>query len=142
MDMVGKIFVDTNILLDVFAGRDEFYSDSAGVWVMAEKNMIQAFISAIAYNNIDYILNRVMSRKKAREATVVLRDIFQTVPLDQKIINMALDSDFRDFEDAIQYYSAVRADVDYIITRNKKDFLKTDMPLLTPKEFLAIHGKE
>lgn len=136
--MKPKILVDTNILLDVFAKREPFYSDSVQIWTLAETNKIRGYVSAISYNNINYIMQRLATPAKAKKAISLLRDSFETVSLDQKIINMAIDSKFKDFEDAIQYFSAVRINANYIITRNKKDFKGSDIPLLTPEEFLNI----
>ncbi|MCF7956082.1 MAG: PIN domain-containing protein [Phycisphaerae bacterium] len=133
-----SIFVDTNILLDVFAKRKPHYLNGMAVWSLIETSEVKGFISAISYNNVYYILNNAENAIVARKSMVIIRDLFTTVPLDEKIINMSIDSDFDDFEDAIQYFSAVRCDSDCIITRNKKDFSRSDVPVLSPGEFLSI----
>ena len=140
MAMENRVFIDTNVLIDVFVEREDFYTDSAAIWMMAETNQIQGFISAISYNNINYFLTRISTKQKARKAMLLLRDIFDTVPLDQKILNRAIDGDFKDFEDAIQYHSAISASAICLITRNKKDFKKSDIPILAPTEFLALYS--
>ncbi len=133
-----NILIDTNILLDVLTERKPYYASSAAVWTLAERGQIKGFISAISYNNIYYVLKRTQGQVVARKALVIMRDMFSTVELDQNIINMAIDSKFRDFEDAIQYFCSVRVQADYIITRNAKDFKASDIPVLSPEEFLSI----
>lgn len=137
-----SIFVDTNILLDVFAKRQSHYSKGMAVWSLVETSEVEGFVSAISYNNVYYVLNNAKNAEVARKAMVIIRDLFTTVPLDEKIINMAIDSDFADFEDAIQYFSAARCDVDCIITRNKKDFKLSDVSVLSPEEFLSIYEQD
>jgi predicted nucleic acid-binding protein len=136
---VKSIFVDTNIILDVFAKRRPHYSKGMAIWSLVETNEVSGFVSAISYNNVYYVLNNAENSVVARKAMIIMRDLFTTVPLDEKIINMSIDSDFVDFEDAIQYFSATRVDADCIITRNKKDFKLSDVPVLSPEEFLSIY---
>ena len=133
-----KIIIDTNILLDVFGQRQPHYDNSVQVWSLAETEKVQGFISAISYNNIFYILQKVSGLAAARKALVLLRDTFTTIDLDQKLINMAIDSKFKDFEDAIHYFSAIRTQADCIITRNQKDFKLADIPVYSPEEFLQL----
>ena len=137
-----SVLLDTNVLLDVLAKREPHYTSSARVWSLIETNQIKGFISAISYNNLFYILCKAKNRATARKALILLRDLFNTVPLDEKIVNMAIDSDFKDLEDAIQYFSAIRIQANCIITRNKSDFKKADLPILSPEEFLNIDTKE
>jgi len=132
-----NLFVDTNILLDVLANRKPFYAAAARIWSMAERSDVQAFISAISFNNIYYILRKAAGRPKAMESLRVLRDIFEVVQLDSKILNQALDAEIDDFEDAVQFYSAVRARARYLLTWNPDDFPEGTVSIITPQEFLA-----
>ena len=131
-----KILVDTNILLDVLDARKEFYEHSAAVWTLIETGQVEGYISAISFNNINYIIARKHSAKKAHQVMVLLRDIFKVVALTPQIINQAIDSSFADFEDALQYFSAVHVQADVILSRNVKDFRKSDISVLTPAEFI------
>lgn len=133
-----KIFVDTNVLLDVFQERRPHYDGSVSVWDMAERGQLSGFISAISFNNIYYIVSRFRDKKHASRAIKLLRGTFSPVPLDEQILNQAIDSKTDDLEDAIQFFSAVRVSANFIITRNNKDFPKSSIPVLTPEEFLAI----
>ena len=132
-----RILVDTNILLDVLDARKDFYEHSAEIWTLIETGSIEGYISAISFNNINYIIARKYSAKKAHQVMVLLRDIFKVVALTPQIINQAIDSSFSDFEDALQYFSAVHAQADWIISRNVKDFRKSDISVLTPTEFIG-----
>ena len=133
-----RIFVDTNLLLDVLAKRDPFYNVAARIWTMAETGACEALVSAISFNNIFYIVRRARDTAAARHALILLRDVFASVAPDQRILNQAIDSETTDFEDAIQLYSALHADADYLLTRNVGDFPAGILPILTPDEFLTL----
>lgn len=133
-----KIFIDTNILLDVFLNRQPFVKDSLSIWSLVESEKLEGYISAISFNNIHYILRRAFDGKTADEAMRIMRDTFRITPLDERLLNKAIDNKFDDFEDAIQYFSAIHADVDHIITRNVKDFSRHDISALTPEAFLSL----
>lgn len=134
-----KVLVDTNVLLDVIARREPFYADSASVWTLAETGKLAACISAMSLPNLFYLLSRIKGPKAARNAISIMRDIFDLVPLDAQITNQALDADIEDFEDAIQFFSALRAGATTLITRNPRDFPTQDIAIQTPAEFLATH---
>jgi len=133
-----RIFVDTNLLLDVLAKREPFYPAAARVWTMAETGACEALISAISFNNVFYIVRKARGAATARQALVLLRDVFANVAPDQRILNQAIDSEIADFEDAIQFYSALHARADYLLTRNVGDFPEGVLPVLVPNEFLAL----
>ena len=104
-----NVFIDTNIHLDVLARREPFYADSAEVWTLAETGRISGFASTLSLPNLYYLLRRVKGQQAARKALGILRDIFTLVPLDVQIANQAIDAGIKDFEDAIQFFSALRA---------------------------------
>ena len=136
--MNKTVFIDTNILIDVLCQRKDFHEDSAAIWTLSEKGDVHGYISAISFNNIDYLIRRNFNRSTARKKMIILRDIFKIVALDQQIINQAIDSDIADFEDAIQYFSAIHINAECIITRDKKDFAHSEIPILSPTEFLKL----
>lgn len=133
-----KLFFDTNILLDVLAKREPFYQDSAQLWALAERRQAEATISTLSLNNIYYIVRKASGKQTAHEALVLLRDIFDLVAPDHQIVNQAIDSSIDDFEDAVQFYSAIRIQADYLITRNTDDFPKNDIAIISPDELLTI----
>ena len=133
-----KVFLDTNILLDVLARRNPFFANAGRIWTLAEQGELEAFVSAFSFNNIYYIIRKAEGKAKARKALHLLRDVFTSVAPEQQIMDQALDSDLDDFEDAVQYYSAGRIHADYLITRNPHDFPSEGLPVVSPDEFLAL----
>ncbi len=137
-----RILVDTNILLDVLARREPFYAAAAAIWSLAERGEVRAVVSAISFNNVYYIVRRAEGRTRAQKAMRLIRDVFESVPPDNQIINQAIDANMADFEDAVQFHSAIRAKATYLVTRNPGDFPKSALPILTPEEFLAAWRKK
>jgi len=133
-----KIFLDTNVLLDVLAHREPFYRVSARIWSLAETGEVEAFISAMSFNNIYYIVRKAAGNEEAHKALRLLREVFTTVAPDSKIVSQAIDLQSGDFEDAVQLLSATRAKSDFFITRDTGDFPQSNTRLLTPEEFLAL----
>ena len=133
-----KLFIDTNVVIDVLARRQHFYDASAAILTMLEKDEAECFISAISFNNIHYILRKQCGKTKADKAIRMLLSVFNIVTLDEKILTRTIESAFNDFEDGIQFFSAMRSNADYLISRNVKDFPHDDIPVLTPEEFLQL----
>jgi hypothetical protein len=115
-----------------------FYAAAARVWTLAETGACEGLVSAISFNNFFYIVRKARDPATARRALVLLRDVFASVAPDQRILNQAIDSDIPDFEDAIQFYSALHAGADYLLARNVGDFPAGILPILSPDEFLAL----
>ena len=132
-----RILVDTNVLLDVLGRREPFYAAAAEIWSLAERGEVRAVVSAISFNNVYYVVGRSEGRAKAAKAMRLIRDVFESVPPDGQIINQAIDAGMDDFEDAVQFHSAIRAKAVYLVTRNPDHFPKSELPILTPEEFLA-----
>lgn len=132
-----ELFLDTNIIIDLLAKRDPFYNEAALLFSLADKKKIRLSVSALSFANTNYIL---LQSKKSEEAKQILRKlklIVQVVSLDDKIVELALnDNDFKDYEDALQYYSALENGIDAIITRNLKDFKKAKLPVMTAAQFI------
>ncbi len=135
--MSTNVFIDTNVLVDVLAKREPFYADSVRVWTLAEQGQIKGLISVISFNNIYYVIRRLRMRQTANRMMVLLRDTFTPIPLDKQILDQAIDSGLDDLEDAIQYFSAIRAEADCIVSRDNNAFPQSDLPVLTPAELLA-----
>jgi predicted nucleic acid-binding protein len=137
-----RIFVDTNVLLDVLAKREPFYVDAARIWTLAELGKIEALVSPISFNNIYYVIRRASNRKSAEKALQLLRNVFTPVPLSVQILSQAIDAGFDDFEDAIQFHSAVHAAAGCLVTRDADHFPSSDLPVLAPAGFLAMMNNE
>jgi predicted nucleic acid-binding protein len=134
-----KLFLDTNVLLDVLARREPHSFAASRVWSRVEAQAMEGYISAVSFNNAHYVLRRASGPRPAHEALKLLRDVFTLVPLDEQILHRAIDSDFSDFEDAIQFFSALRAGADCLLTRNVRHFPAEPVSILTPDEFLKMH---
>lgn len=131
-----RILIDTNILLDVLTQRQLYFADSAKVWTLVHSGLIDGYLSAISVNNLYYIVRKLRDRKVA-EAFVddILKD-FEIASLTKSILKQARTISGKDFEDSIQYFSAIQEGCEVLITRNKKDFPTLGLQVLTPREFL------
>ncbi|MCX6285612.1 MAG: PIN domain-containing protein [Bacteroidetes bacterium] len=132
-----KLLIDTNIVIDLLAKREPYYTDAAILFSLADKKKLKLSVSSLTFASTNYILLRV---KKAYEAKLILRKfklIANVLPLDDKIIGLALnDNDFEDFEDGLQHFTAIENNQDVIITRNLKDFKKSKIPMMNPEQYL------
>lgn len=134
---MNKILVDTNVIIDLLSKREGFYQDSLQLFSLADRNKLTIIISALSIANTYYLLNDVLKIEHAREAIRKLNVLVKTHPLNDKIVELALnDRNFTDFEDGIQYYTALESNCKTIITRNVKDFKKSRLPIFQPKEYL------
>lgn len=135
---MSRILIDTNIVIDLLAMRKDFYDEAADLFSRADKKELNLAISALTFANTNYILTKLKSAKEAREILRKFKLLVEIVSLDDKITQLALsDDNFTDFEDGLQYYSAMENHIDIILTRNKRDFKNSKIPVLTAKEFLA-----
>ena len=135
---MSRILVDTNIVIDLLAKREEFYNEAAELFSRADRKELELTISALTFANTNYILTRLKSTKEAREILRKFKVLVELLALNNKITDLALsDNDFPNFEDGLQYYSAIENQIDVIITRNKRYFKNSKIPVLTAKEFLA-----
>lgn len=135
---MNRLLIDTNIVIDLLSKRDEFYDETADLFSRADKKQLKLFISSLTFANTNYVLSKLKSAKEAREISRKFKVLVELLSLDDKITELALSDDgFSDFEDGLQYYSAIENQMDIIITRNKKDFKNSKIPILTAKEFLA-----
>jgi predicted nucleic acid-binding protein len=132
-----KLFIDTNIVIDLLANREPFYEDAAKLFSLADKNKVKLSLSSLTFANTNYILQKTNSASKTKEILRRFKILAVVLSIDDKIIDLALnDNEFVDFEDAIQYYSAIENNQDIIITRNLKDFTYSKLPVMTASEFL------
>jgi Predicted nucleic acid-binding protein, contains PIN domain len=131
-----KLLVDTNIFIDLLAKRESFYQEAQELLTLADEKHLSLFISALTFANIYYILSEDLETDEARKVMIKFKALVKVLPLEDKVLELALSSDFNDFEDAIQYYTALDNKLEIIITRNKKDFKKSTLPVLTAREYL------
>jgi predicted nucleic acid-binding protein len=131
-----KLFLDTNIILDLLANRIPFYTETAELFSLADKHKLKLSISSLCLADTYYILSRQNPDMEVRKILRKFKVLVNILPVDDKIIDLALNSEFRDFEDAIQYFTAIENDQDIIITRNLSDFKDSKIPVMTAGEFI------
>lgn len=136
--MKKKVFVDTDIIYDLLAKRDPFYSAAARLFTLADEGKVQIFISALSLANIHYLISKQQSESQAKKILRKFKVLVRITPLTEKIIDLALNSEFEDFEDAIQYFSALQNDIEILLTRNLKDYKKAQISVLTAQDFINI----
>ena len=136
-----KVFIDTNIFLDILCKREQFVDDALSIFDMAVDDCIELLISDLSIANIKYITRKELPTDKFYDIIQAFRPIFQIVPLGGGVIDSALSLKANDFEDALQYFSAVQAGADCLVTRNIKDYGFAKMEVLDSKAFLAKFEK-
>lgn len=134
--MKDILFLDTNVMLDLLGERDSFYESIAKIVSLADLGEIQIVVSALSYSTVYYILSKFESDKNIREKLRKFKVIAETSDLTDKIIDKGFASKFNDFEDALQYHCAIKSNCNILITRNGKDFKESDIPVMSPKEYL------
>lgn len=134
--MKKRLFLDTNVILDLLGERDPFYDAIAKLATLADKKILTIVVSPISFATLNYFLSKFESSQIAREKLRKFKIICEVCKLDEPIIEKGLNSSFTDFEDALQYFSAVDSDCEILITRNGKDFKNALIPVMTADEYL------
>lgn len=133
-----KLFLDTNVVIDVIAAREPFVADSRAIFNLCETGKAEGSISALTLCTVSYVLRKFVSPGTMRTKLSELRNILSPIDLSVSLLDKAISSSISDFEDAVQFYTAVYSEADYIITRNVKHFPQDNIPVLTPTEFLVL----
>jgi predicted nucleic acid-binding protein len=131
-----RIFIDTNIILDLLGNREPFYLAAAQLATLADKKQIILVASSLSFANANYVLSKFESPQIAIEKLRRFRIICEIGDLNEEVLDKGLASSFKDFEDALQYHSALQSNCEIIISRNTKDFKKPAIPIMTAEEFL------
>lgn len=133
---MNKLFVDSDIILDLLAQREPHYIHAAKLFTLIDRRDVLAFTSPLVFANLHYLLKKLTSNVSALKSLRKLKTLLNILPIDEKVIEQSLNSEFNDFEDAIQYFTAVNNGITLIITRNKVDYKKSKIDVLTAEEFL------
>lgn len=137
-----KLLIDTNVILDVLLKREPFYKTGAVLLKLSERKDIQEFVSASAVTDIFYIANRTMKNKAAvRELLCKLLQVVSVAVVSEDEIHKALELEWNDFEDSVQYSVALLSNMDAIVTRNINDYEQSDIPVLTPDKVVKKYPK-
>lgn len=134
--MKDRLFLDTNVVIDLLGEREPFYDAIAKIATLADRGEVTLVVSALSYSTVFYLLSKFEDREVAKEKLRKFTMISDVSVLTEKIIAQGLSSDFSDFEDALQYFCALQANCRILITRNAKDFRASALLVLTPEEYL------
>lgn len=132
------ILLDTNIILDLALQRQPYFEEAIAIFKLIDKSNIRACVTASSITDIYYIVKK---SKNHNEAIAIIKNIiqyFEIISVDKEIIIRAIESSMKDFEDAIQSFAALSENIDYIVTRNIKDFENSKVLAISPQEFLLI----
>ena len=123
-------------MLDLLGERESYYDSIARIATLADKGEVKLTVSTLSYSTVFYLLSKFEDSKIVKEKLRKFKIISETSDLTDKIIEKGLSSNFSDFEDALQYHCALKADCNILITRNVKDFKESEMPVMTADEYL------
>jgi predicted nucleic acid-binding protein len=134
-----KVFIDTNVLMDVLDKRGNLLDASLRILQLASKRDILAYISSLSVINANYICTKKDKTFSSSNLLDYLASLATIEPMDYLLLQNALSDNFLDFEDAVQHQTALHCKAECIITRNTKDFEKSRIPIFTPEQFLNIY---
>ena len=133
-----RILIDTDVILDFFFDREPFAENAAKILSLCESKEIKGFITPVIISNVYYLLRQTAKHEKVIEKLKMLVSITEILVIDKDAILQALNSDFKDFEDALQNYAAeLDKEIDLIVTQNTKDFKNSSLAVMTPDNYLS-----
>jgi predicted nucleic acid-binding protein len=133
-----NVFIDTDVIVDFLTDRKPFSLESAKIFSLIDQKKIKGCVSSLSFSNLYYVLRKFGTHKKVISSLQDLSELVGILKVDSDIVKSALTSDFKDFEDSIQYFAAQeQKKVDCIITRNIKDYKDSSLPVMTPETFLV-----
>jgi predicted nucleic acid-binding protein len=133
-----RLFIDTNVILDVLADREPWFDDSAAVLSLVDAPGVEGFVAAHTVTTLFYLASKHLGRSRTVSVLLDLLEHVTVSPLDQDLLLRALSLGWDDVEDAVQGISAQRARADYLVTRNPSQFPTTAVSVVTPRQLLAI----
>jgi predicted nucleic acid-binding protein len=134
-----KVFIDTDVIIDFLTDRKPYSTEAAKIFSLIDQKKITGYVSSLSFSNLYYVLRKFGTHKKIMTSLHELAELVEILNVDGDTIKYALGSDFKDFEDAIQYFTALKnKKTDCIITRNIKDYKNISLPLMTPETFLVM----
>jgi predicted nucleic acid-binding protein len=135
------LLIDTDVILDFLIDRTPFSREAAIIFTLIEQKKLKGYASSLTFSNLYYVLRKFETHNKVISKLDKLSKMLTIVKVDEQTIKKALASGFHDFEDSIQYFSAIEnKKIDVIITRNTKDYKKSDISVMTPGDYLKTAG--
>ncbi|MCH7397233.1 PIN domain-containing protein [Belliella sp. DSM 107340] len=140
---MDKVLIDTDVILDFFFDREPFAGFAAEILNLCEENKVIGFTTPVIICNVYYMLRKSAKHEIIVEKIKQLLNVIEIVRMDKEVVFGALNSDFKDFEDALQNFSAIEnGEINIIITRNIKDFKESKLAVLSPEMYLKGRGVE
>ena len=140
--MEYKIFVDSDVVIDFFTDREPHVNPASEIFELNEQGMLKIYLSAVSINNIYYIVRKLKKKKKTIDVIELLTEMTEIIGTTKSEIIQALKNDFSDYEDSVQYSSALTIQgINAIITRNIKDYKNSKIAVMTPLNFLKMREK-
>jgi predicted nucleic acid-binding protein len=134
--MSKKVYLDTNVMLDLLGEREPFYNSIAQIATLADQKKLQIVVSPISFATVNYFLSKFEGISVAKDKLRKFKVLSEISIIDETIIEKGLNSNFEDFEDSLQYFCAVDSECEVIITRNAKDFKNSLLPVMSAEEFI------
>jgi predicted nucleic acid-binding protein len=139
---MDSIFLDTDVILDFLLDRDSFSEASVHLLTLGDMGRISLYSSGLVFSNCYYVLRKISSHGKAIDALQSLGSFIEFTTLDHQVVLDALHSSFKDFEDALQNASATASGLKVLITRNGKDYKKSNLSVMTPEEYISRYSDQ
>ena len=138
---MNNLFIDTDVIIDFLIDRKPFSREAAIIFTLIEQNKLKGYASSLTFSNLYYVLRKFESHTKVILKLDSLSKLLAILKVDDRIIRNSISSGFPDLEDSIQYYCASdNKKIEVIITRNTKDYKNSDLPVMTPGDFLNTVG--
>lgn len=135
------LFIDTDVIIDFLVDRKPFSREAAIIFTLIEQKKLKGYTSSLTFSNLYYVLRKVEAHNKVISKLDSLSKMLSILKVEEQTIIKALASGFSYFEDSIQYFSAKEnRKIDAIITRNTKDFKNSEIPVMTPGDYLKTSG--
>lgn len=132
-----KVFIDSDVIVDFFTNRRPFCEYSAKLLNLCIEGKLKGYVTPVVLANLYYVLRKEIDKQLLKDKLLTLLSFLDVITMHNKVILKALNSDFKDFEDALQYFSVVNYnDIQVILTRNVKDYKKSSLSVYTPKAYL------
>ena len=134
--MNKRVFVDSDIILDLLGKREPFYRFAAELCTLADTGEVELVTTSLVIANVYYLLRKANGNNRARELLRKLRLLIGVVPVTEHTVDLALNSHFSDFEDGLQYYTALECGIPILLTRNVRDYTEKGLVIQTAEEYL------
>lgn len=136
---MDRLFLDADIVMDFLAKRAPFHQFADEIFNLSDKGEVNLVIASLTFSHLHYVLAKQAGKDQARQTLNKFKTLIKVASIGDKIIDLALSSEFKDFEDAIQYYAAIENNCSMILTRNIKDYKEASIPVMTAESYTKLY---